>query len=125
MAMLPIQRCTASGACVPCWKMFHAPPWRRRNSYQRTPACPCPVASTVWFSNSTSLSPKFRYCARNIGHTDRVSSLTFVLGCGTHGSPRLASQMEELKGMVGSVRACLKVDDEGWFQLTENSNISI
>jgi hypothetical protein len=56
---LPIQRWVASGAKVPCWKIVGVPALIR-SSYQRMPAMPVPVASTVWVKTSASWSPNLR-----------------------------------------------------------------
>ena len=61
IAMLPIQRCFASGAKVPCWKMLHEEDDVWRSSYQRMPACPSvSLTSTVWFASRVSWPPMFR-----------------------------------------------------------------
>src|SRR6266536_1069481 len=58
--MLPIQRCSASGANVPCWYTCGVA-FGRRISYQRMPACfAVSPTLTVWLATIDSWSPKLR-----------------------------------------------------------------
>ncbi|GAC1342506.1 MAG: hypothetical protein NVSMB23_15280 [Myxococcales bacterium] len=58
IAAEPIQRKSASGAQVPCWKTLRLLAASGRSSYQRTPVLA--PAVTEWFSTSAWWSPKFR-----------------------------------------------------------------
>src|SRR2546423_3094615 len=110
IAALPIQRESAEGENVPCWKMLQAPVVFR-SSYQRTPAWP--ETLTVWSTTIASRLPRFRYARRYIGRSASASS-QYVYPSGSSIQSMFVSN-EAVVSAVSSVNVELAGDVQlGW-----------